>query len=122
MWLKMTTSSDSSGSGPGELVGDEAGRAADVRHGQPGQVGTAEEVVQHAEDLAGLGPPLLLVEHLRLQLGVRELRLALIRHPPLHSSGPASRPTTPWPARSRPRPSRPATPAPRRAPAAGPAR
>ena len=37
-----------------QLVGDEAGGAAEVEHPQAGEVGPAEEVREHRDDLAAL--------------------------------------------------------------------
>ena len=68
------------GAGAGELVGDEAGRAADVDRPQPGQVVAAERVPQHRKDLGGLLAALVLVQHRGHLLGVGQLFLALGCH------------------------------------------
>ena len=72
--------------GRGQLVGDEPGRTPDVRDGEPGEGGgvvrvvPAEEVPQDGDELGRLAASLGLVEHLRLELGVRELGSTAVGH------------------------------------------
>ena len=63
-----------------QLVGDDPARAADVDDAQSMEILSTQEVLEDARDLAGLSAAARLVEHQRLQVGVRQLRRALLRH------------------------------------------
>jgi hypothetical protein len=57
-----------------ELIRYEAGRAPDVEYFQAAEVLSPEKVPENGQDLGGLAPASLLVEHLGLELGVRKLQ------------------------------------------------
>ena len=69
---------DAERGGPGErqFVGDEAGRAPDIKRLQPLEIRHPEPVLEDSDELGRLLSALALVEHLPHELGIGELFLA----------------------------------------------
>jgi hypothetical protein len=57
-----------------ELIGNETSRTPDIQYLQATEVFPAKKVPENGQDLSGFAPASLLVEHLGLEFGVRELQ------------------------------------------------